>query len=207
MKHIVLPDFPRSRKELAEKLRLHMRLHVQGKSPFAALGRQITQHEGSNFTYEQIIDEGKQIVRESMEVMAAPVTLRLDEIPDLVGEKLRQQLDALADEIARQTSQLGYRKLDEATRLAGTAVDAGGQPLSQDLFLKGEEARDWDFDPQTGKANPDMVYLAHPVMAERMHTLWQEWEKDKSFMKRLDELKAKKYEEWRDRESRRKLVD
>jgi len=64
-----------------------------------------------------------------------------------------------------------------------------------------------DFDPQTGKPDPEAVYIAHPDTAEWMHRLWQEWEKDGDFMKRVAEIRAKKYEEWRDRESRRKLVD
>jgi hypothetical protein len=64
-----------------------------------------------------------------------------------------------------------------------------------------------DFDPLTGKPDPEGVYIAHPNTAEWMHRLWQEWEKDGAFMKRVAELRAKKYEDWRDRESRRKLVD
>jgi hypothetical protein len=203
----VLPDFPRSRKEISEKLRLHLRLRVQAKSPFAALGRQFTQHEGKIFSYEQIIDEGKRIVEEGFEEMRAPVQFQFEEIPDLVGEVLFQKLDAIADDIAKQTSRLGYRRLDEATRLAGTAIDAGGQPFTQELFLKSEEARQMDFDPLTGKPDPEGVYIAHPNTAEWMHRLWQEWEKDGAFMKRVAELRAKKYEDWRDRESRRKLVD
>jgi len=111
----------------------------------------------------------------------------------------------LAEAFAKQTSQLGYRRLNEATQLAGTAIDAGGQPFTQELFLQGENARDWEFDPLTDK--PEGVYLAHPQTAERMHRIWQEWEKDLVFMKRVAELRARKHEEWRDRESRRKLVD
>jgi hypothetical protein len=203
----MLPDFPRSRKEIAERLSLHLRLRVQAKSPLAALGREITQHEGRVFSYEQIIDEGKRMVKEDFEEMRTRIEVRYEEVPELVGGVLLQRIDAIADDIARQTSELGYRKLDEAIRAGGTAVDAGGQPMTQELFLKAEEARDMEFDPQSGKPDPDMVYLAHPDTAEMMHRLWQEWEKDKDFMKRRRELTARKYEEWRDRESRRKLVN
>jgi len=205
--YFVLPDFPGSRREISEKLLLYLRLRVQSRSPFAALGRQFTQHEGKAFSYEQIIDEGKRIVEEGFEEMRAPVQFQFEEIPDLVGKVLFQRLDTLADDIAKQISQLGYRRLDESARLAGTAIDAGGRPLTQELFLKSEEAREMDFDPRTGKPDPEGVYIAHPDTAERMDRLWQEWEKDATFMKRVAEVRAKKYEEWRDRESRRKLVD
>jgi sugar-specific transcriptional regulator TrmB len=201
----MLPDFPKSRKELSEKLRLHLRLRVQGKSPWAALGREFTQHEGRAFSYEQIIDESKRIVETGFEEMVVPIRVEFKDIPDLVGEALLRKLDELADNIAEQTSRLGQRRLTEATRLAGTAIDAGGQPFTQELFLQSESARDWEFDHLTGQQ--EGVYIAHPQTAERMHNLWQEWEKDSAFMKRVAGLKARKYEEWRDRESRRKLVD
>jgi len=113
----MLPDFPRSRREISEKLRLCLRLRVQAKSPFAALGRQFTQHEGKIFSYEQIVDEGKRVVEEGFEKMRAPVEFQFEEIPDLVGEALLQKLDAIADDIAKQISRLGYRRLDEAARL------------------------------------------------------------------------------------------
>lgn len=203
----MLPDFPRSRKELSEKLRLHLRLRVQAKSPFAALGFQFTQHEGESFSYEQLIDERKRIVQEGFEEMRVPVQFRPEEVPQLVGEVLLRRLDAIADQFARQISQLGYRRLDEAAKLGGTVVDAGGQPLTKEMFLKSMEVREMDFDPQTGRADPNMVYLAHPDLADSLHHQWEEWEKDPAFMKRIAEIKAGKYEEWRDRESRRKLVD
>ena len=140
-------------------LLLHLRLRVQAKSPFAALGRQFTQHEGKVFSYEQLLDERKRIVEEGFEEMRAPVQFRFEEIPNLVGEVLFQKLDAVADEIAKQISQLGYHRLDEAARVAGTAIDAGGQPLTQELFLKSEEAREMDFDPRTGKPDPDLTHV------------------------------------------------
>ena len=201
----MLPDFPKSRKELSEKLRLHLRLRVQSTSPWAALGREFTQHEGRAFSYEQIIDESKRIVETGFEEMVVPIRVEFKDIPDLVGEALFRRLDELADNIAEQTSRLGQRRLTEATQLAGTAIDAGGQPFTQELFLQSESARDWEFDHLTGQQ--EGVYIAHPHTADRMHSLWQEWEKDSAFMKRVAELKARKYEEWRDRESRRKLVD
>jgi len=201
----MLPDFPKSRKELSDKLRLHLRLRVQDKSPWAALGREYTQHEGRAFSYEQIIDEGKRIVETGFEEMVVPIRFEFKDIPDLVGETLFGKLDEMADDIAKQTSQLGQSRLNEATQLAGTAIDAGGQPFTQELFLRGESARDWEFNHLTGQQ--EGVYIAHPQTAERIHKLWQEWEKDSAFMKRVAELKARKYEEWRDRESRRKLVD
>jgi hypothetical protein len=158
----MLPDFPKSRKELSEKLRLHLRLRVQDKSPWAALGREHTQHEGRAFSYEQIIDESRRIVETGFEEMVVPVRIEFKDIPDLVGQSLFRKLDEMADNIAKQASQLGQRRLTEATQLAGTAIDAGGQPFTQELFLQGESARDWEFNHLTGQQ--EGVYIAHPQM-------------------------------------------
>ncbi len=98
----MLPDFPKSRKELSEKLRLHLRLRVQDKSPWAALGREYTQHEGRAFSYEQIIDEGKRIVETEFEEMVVPIRFEFKDIPDLVGETLFRKLDDMADDIANK---------------------------------------------------------------------------------------------------------
>src|ERR1700722_8486239 len=145
----VLPDFPRSRKELYEQLLLDLRLRVQGKSPFAALCRQFTQHEGKTFSYEQVLDNDKRTVKDGFEELRTPWQLEVKDIPDLVGPKLFQKIEEIAEDIARQTSQLGYRRLDEATRLAGTAIDAGGQPVTRKLFLKGEKPETGEFNPHT----------------------------------------------------------
>lgn len=200
----MLPDFPKSRKELSERLRLHLRMRVQDKSPFAALVNQFTQHEGTTFSYEQILGNDTRIVEEDFEEISVPIRVEIKEIPYLAGDKLFAKLDSLADDMARQTSQLGFSKLDEVTRIAGTSINAHGKPFTQELFIELEEAHECDFDPVT-KA-PEGVYLAHPDTAEWMHKLWQEWEKDKAFMERIADIRARKYEEWRDRESRRKLV-
>src|ERR1700733_7848928 len=112
---LVLPDFPKSRKELSEKLRLALNLRVQSKTPFAAIGRQFTQHEGKAFSYEQILDERKRIIESGFEEMHIPIRFELKYVPALTGEALHNKLDELADDIAKQTSQLGYRVLDQST--------------------------------------------------------------------------------------------
>ncbi len=75
---------------------------------------------------------------------------------------------------------------------------AGGKPLSQELALQMFEKVEW---------TPGSVFLAHPTMAEAMSKQWQEWEKDREFMKKFNAIMSRKKEEWRDRESHRKLVD
>ena|SRR2546428_7673980 len=200
----MLPDFPKSRHEIQEKLRLRMYLNAQARSPVSSLGSSVTQHEGTLHSYEQVTRGRPRTVTEGFEEINVPIEVKIEDIPELVGEKLVARIDALGEEIARQTSQITFRKMDEVTREAGMSVDAGGPP-TKELWLKMSETMDFDFDPQT--KSPNAVFIAHPVMAEAMQKLWSQWEEDRAFMKRYKEILAQKFEEWRDRESRRKLVD
>ena len=69
--------------------------------------------------------------------------------------------------------------------------------MTQELALQMFERVEW---------TPQSFFVAHPVMAERMGALWKEWEKDRAFMRKFNDLMSRKKEEWRDRESNRKLV-
>jgi hypothetical protein len=201
----LLPDFPKTRKEISEQLLLRLRLQVQEKSVFGRIPRQVQQHEGGRqFSYEQILEHGKRIVTEEHEQALIPIQFEREEIPKLIGDRLIRKLDQLAEAMATHTSQLGFRKMEEACRVAGTAFDAGGKPFTKEMFLQFEEARDWSFDPRTHEQLGN--YVAHPDTAKRMHDLWQLWEQDREFMKKFNDLKTRKFEAWRDRESCRKLV-
>jgi len=92
-KSIVLPDFPKSRLELHKKLLLRIYLTAQAKSPLRALGRSVTQHEGILHSYEQITDTGIRSITEGMQEIAVPIEVKIEEVPELVGERLLQRVD------------------------------------------------------------------------------------------------------------------
>ena len=100
-----------------------------------------------------------------------------------------------------------YRKHGEATARVGNQVDAGGAPFSADLYFEMLEKLQIDFDdlgePDTGGAR----LVMHPDMAERVIPLMKAWEADETFQQRYRDLMLRKRDEWRDRESNRKLVD
>jgi len=170
-----------------------------------ALGSTVTQHEGALHSYEQITDDGIRRVTEGLEEISVPIEVRFEDIPELVGEKLFKRIDAIAEDVARQTSQITFRKMDQTTREAGNVIDAAGGPPTKEIWLEMFSKMEMDFDPVTKK--PEVTLVVHPVMAETMQKLWSEWQTDAAFLKRYEDMLAEKREEWRDRESRRKLVD
>jgi hypothetical protein len=197
----MLPDFPKTKSEISKLLSARVRHKTEEMSFFASLPRAFTQHEGNVFSYPQ---EGFGTVTEGFERFEVPITVKIDELRSLVGDRLLEKIDGIAEEMARKTSEHGYRVLDQATQKGGTRIDADGKPFDQEMLLAMLEQVDLSFDAD-GK--PDLVMLMHPVMAKAVDEKWVLWEQDPAFKKRYDEILTRKREAWRDRESDRKLVD
>lgn len=197
----MLPDFPKTKLEISELLNTRVRLKIKALSPFAALPRTFTQHEGNVLSYPQ---EGSGRVTHGFESFGGTRMLQIDEIPKLVGEKLLQKIDWIAEEIAKQFTQHGFRVLDKAAEQTGNRIDANGKPFDKEMFLQMLESVEMTFD-ESGK--PELVLLMHPDMAKVVQELGPSWEQDPVFKKRHSEVLMVKREEWRDRESNRKLVD
>lgn len=194
----MLPDFPQSKKEIRKKLVLLTEQLAREKAPLLAGIKSFMQHEGKTHSYDRIRAEP---VSEGFEEIAIPVTIQVSEMPDLVGEKLRVKIEALADEIARKRMEMFNRKFTEVTKEIGNALDAKGAPFSQEMFFEMLEKIDMDFGPD-----------GQPTV--RMHTstqglieVYEKWQEDPAFKIRYDELLNRKRDAWRDRESYRKLVD
>ncbi len=201
----MLPDFPKLRHELARQVMLKLHTMIQQKEPLLAEIRGITQREGDVLAYDQLTAEGVKIVTEGFKEVRSPFVTRMEDVPSLVGEKLDAKLEGIADDVARQLSEGFRHTINTTLREAGNSVDAGGAPLSKELYLQTMERIEMNFDPRTRR--PELWFWAGPRMVEAMQKAWEEWQQDRDFMRKYNELLARKYEDWRDRESGRKLVD
>lgn len=201
----MLPDFPKSRSELERRLMLRLDAIMREKAPILREIGGITQHEGDIIAYEQITDTGTRIVSEGFKEGRSHFTVAFKDVPKLAGEKLEAKLHEIADDMSRQQSLALQAQLDNVTREAGTALDAGGAPLNKELHLEMMSKVEMQFDPIT--CQPRMIFWGSPKMIEDFQRAMEEWKKDPEFVRKSKEIMAHKFEEWRDRESRRKLVD
>jgi len=201
----MLPDFPSSKRDIDQLIRLRLQRSIRQRSVLAGLAASIVQHEGELMAYDQLTKEGKRTLTGEYEKAEAGVTISLEEIPTLTGENLYKKLDQLAEDIARQTSQTGFRRLEETLANAGTGVDAGGQPLTPELYMQSLEAMEINFNPDT--LEPTFVLIIHPAMRPSLEKVKDLMENDPEYKGKYEALMARKLEDWRDRESRRKLVD
>ena len=104
---------------------------------------------------------------------------------------------------AQQT--MMFTRLGEAVEKVGNTVDAGGDFQPKHLFEMLEKTQ-MEFDPETGEPTGHM-FVMHPDTAAKIVPKVKEWEKDPAIKAEYERILAKKREEWRDREARRKLVD
>jgi hypothetical protein len=201
----VLPDFLSLRRELEKHLIVRLTAMVHQKEPILAQITGLTLQEGDTIAYDQMTEAGMRTVSEDFKEGRAEFSVAYKEVATLSGEKLEAKLNEIAEDLARQHSEAVQAVLDRTTREVGNALDAGGTPLTREMHLQMMERVEMNFDPKTGR--PEMTFWASQKMIESFQAAMDEWEKDPEFLQKSKEIMARKYEEWRDRESRRKLVD
>jgi hypothetical protein len=197
----MLPDIPDTKLEIHSRIATALKRKVDADHPILAKIKSITQHEGVVHQYDQI---GFGTVSEGYRVIGVPVTINLDEVPGLVGEKLDQKLTGIANEIGKQQMGMFFQTLDETTEKAGTRLDNKGKPITADAILQLIEMTEVDFD-QSGR--PKSSFVLHPDMIETAKKIDQQIKNDPDLKARAEAIRRKHYESWLARENNRKLVD
>ena len=159
-------------------------------------------HEGDRWKIER--SDGTES-EQPYEELSSKFIIDLSEVPSLTPEKIREKLDVVAEDAARQMSQGIFRELQKAADETGNTVNAKGKPISKEHFLELLEKIETDFGPNGEWLPPSIVM--HPDAWKANEPKFKEWEQDKEFTARHEEMINKKREEWRAREALRKLVD
>jgi len=198
----MIPDFPLEKQKL-EKLWNHY-LEVKHQELLGFLSEIPTyqHHEGHRWQINR--QDGSQHESEYQELEAG-FSVSFDEVPDLTPEKIRQKLDQVAEEMARQMTQGVLSTIEQAVDAAGNKINAGGKPLSPELFLEILERLELSFDEQGNWLPPTMI-VPPDFSAARKEEI-KAWESDPVFRAKQEEIVIRQREEWRAREACRKLVD
>ena len=197
----MLPDIPKTKTEISNLLMTALKRRVEADHPILTQIRSITQHEGRAHEYEQI---GFGKVLDTYREIEVPVTIALDDIPHLVGERLTQKLSELSDEMGKQQMQMFFHTLDETIEKAGNKVQGDGGPITADKLLQMMEMTQVDFDR---RGRPTSTFVMHPEMMATAKKIDEQIKNDPELKARADAIQRKHYESWLARESNRKLVD
>ena len=154
----MLPEFPALKLELMNRRRTIRRM-VRASDPILAQVRTFTQHEGLNLRYERLqaapIESGPQRIQ-------IPVELRPEEVPTLVGEFFAAKLDGMAKVLVRQEMKHLFDKVERDSKEVGTALDAGGKPLTGEVLLDALSLAQEEFDEDRHTHSQIVI---HPDMA------------------------------------------
>lgn len=198
----MLPDFPKEKKLLHKFWNEYLgHKHKELLGVFATIPS-LASHEGDRWNIERPDGtESEQLYEE----MSSLFTIDLSEVPTLTPEKIRAKLDTVAEDAARQMHQSIFREILKATKQVGNTVNAEGKPFTKELFLEMIEKVDMDFTPD-GQLIPPSIIMP-PEAWKANEAKFKEWEQDKEFTAKHEEIINKKREAWSAREALRKLVD
>jgi hypothetical protein len=199
----MLPDFPKLKERLLRLAWFEHRRRVEADGLVGAISA-VPYFEGRRFATGDVDGYVEQSVPEVTSIpyeieRAAIIERGLDALNDSLKKATELQIQAMHEML--------FRKHSEAVARVGNQVDAGGQPFSADLYFKMLEAVQIDFDDHGRPDTSSIRLVMDPDQAQRVQPLMERWKNDEEFQRRYRKIMIKKRDEWRDRESNRKLVD
>ena len=199
----MLPNFPRILAELDKLISKRLRDRVRLGHPIISMAHHTTQHEGDRMILGRVDGAQKEIDYKEFESV---LRISREEIQSLTFEDIMKKIDAIAEEMTGNMAQIMYSNIEQITKEAGTVIDQGGKPFTFETFLEGLK-RIWvDFDEETGQPHMPTIVM-NPALHSKIKDKLPEWENNPEYKKRFEEIIKRKYKEWHDRESNRKLVD
>ena len=196
----MLPDFPTVKKKIGDDFNKKIREKINSAPFLSQIGRKRV-HEGNILTSSSM--EG---YTESSEYkcISSDFSISPDEIIEKGAKAFFSQIDNISKEFINQQSQVIFKKMEEVTERTGNIVNAKGK-FSPEVYLEALEKVTIDFDEFGNPLLPALIL--NPKDLEKIKDEIPKWEADPNLRKKHLELIEKKRSEWRDRESRRKLVD
>ena len=134
----------------------------------------------------------------------AELQINFEEFEKINDAGVLNKIDSTAEKIAGQQAKSFYEEVGKAAEQVGNVVSADGKPFSMDLFFEGLEKIDIDFDED---GNPSgLMCPVSPALYPSVVKAVEQAKADPEMDKRFDAIMERKKEEWRVRESNRKLV-
>lgn len=166
--------------------------------------RRFTQHEGKTMVHNTMDNSHKNKELKYVEFKTEYKVAYAD-VPKMGAGGVLKLLQEQAKEFGAQQAKHQYKVISQTTEEVGNVVNNGGKPFSIDSFFEVMEKIQIEFDEFGNPNMPTMV--VSPEGAERAKEVIQEAENNPEVKKRMEELLAKKKEEYDAEQARRKLVD
>ncbi|MBZ5612472.1 MAG: hypothetical protein LAO23_00585 [Acidobacteriia bacterium] len=197
----MLPDFPKVKNSIHKAQIRSLYAEIDKHAPVISQVKQTRQHEGDK---SAIRDQDGKLRTSAFKTIGSRLEIAANLGSEEMKEQAKNKLQELALNLAQQSEKMMFSAVEEATSEVGNALDARGKPFHMSMLLDMLEKMQIDFDQNNNPIMPTLVL--HPDMLQAIQTKIVEWENDPGLKRRKKEILSRKREEWRDRESNRKLV-
>jgi hypothetical protein len=197
----MLPDFPTLKNRLMDRHTREFRARVDEQTPIVSKIRSVRLHEGDRFSVER--DDG---VIESQDFVDVRIPLEISaqlEYSETI-KTLKERNEQLTMDVASQLEKHFFERFREITEEVGNAIDAKGAPFTLEFYLDSLERLEIDFDMFGLPIYP--LQICHPSMASTIRAELGRLKSESLLRERAELIIEKKRKDWRDRESRRRLV-
>ena len=198
----MLPDFPNAKKHFDHLFSRQLRAEIARRAPLLAKIHHSRQHEGQRWVFTGVEGHADGGIYKKLEARFA---LTREEMKEESLAGVFAKLGELAEQLAKAQSDDLYEKVSHAADSVGNVVRADGQ-FTKEHFLEMVRKIQTDFDVNTQEPRHASVVL-HPDTWAKIKDDVESWEQDAEFLQSLREIENQQRVAWRDRESRRRLVD
>ena len=147
-----------------------------------------------------IIYEDGSCAEVKMEKATSKLEVKWEEVETMTHETILNKIDNVAKEMAEQIKKSYYGTLSEAAEEASNVTSTDGKTLSVDMILEMVKKMPLSFDEEGNSSG--LTFAGSPKLRPVLAEIISQAESDP----RYQALMEQKREEWRVRESRRKLV-
>jgi len=198
-------DFQAAKSKLNIFIDAYLRSKIKEKAPFLASLKHSQIKEGDKSYYETEQRINKEIKLQSA---SGDFSITNAEIKTITLEEILIKVDAVADSMARQMEGGLFKETFEAIEKVGNII-AGNPKLSSEAILQGLEKVQVNFIDDDRSKPHNHTIVAHPNAIRQLleEGKNQTQEEKLDFERRREVILDKKYEEYMEREGKRKLVD
>ncbi|WP_140882783.1 hypothetical protein [Muricoccus nepalensis] len=197
----MLPDWPETKDAIGTAFINFIKAEVTAKSGFLAEIPRARVHEGDSMAIRRADGTSHS---PKFSPISGEMAVRVDEFSKLTIPEILAQLRGVAEQLAQGQSAHAFETLEEASREAGTEVDAAGKPMTAELILETWRRMEIPFD-QDGRAQLPTMVVA-PSQRDAVEAEVARLASDPDLRQRADEIIAQKRSAWIAREADRTLV-
>jgi hypothetical protein len=198
----LLPDFPKLKEKLANQWNEYIYTMIRTYLGIFGEVPSFSHHEGNRW---KIIRDDGTFTESQYEKSEGSLLLNVEKVPDLRPGDIRLYLESIAQQMADQMGKAITNTMFQELENKGRVKHTESQVLNKEMFLEMLDAIMISFDKHGQPNLPTM--LVSPDVGESIKKELQKWNDDAELTEEFARIIERKREEWRVRETSRKLVD